>query len=79
MGTESDNEDYDAPQFGLLREADHEARLDALGPPQTPEFHRPRQLEAGPSRRTGTSSEVKLPICWTESWLGTYSSGAAFK
>ena len=36
MVTESDNEDYNAPQFGLLREAEYEARLDALGPPQNP-------------------------------------------
>ena len=74
MGTESDNEDYETPANWLRA-----ARLDALEPPQTLEVHRLRQLEAGPSRRTDTSSEVRLPLCWPESWLGTHSSGAAFK
>jgi len=62
MGTESDNEDYDAPA-NWLPAAEHEARLDDLEPPQIPEVHRPRQSEAGPSRRPGTSSEVRLPLC----------------
>jgi hypothetical protein len=66
MGTESDNEDYDAPA-NWSRAADHEARLDAFEPPPIPEGHRPRQSEAGPSRRTDTSSEVRPPLCWPES------------
>jgi len=66
MGTESDNEDYDAPA-NWLPAADLEAHLDALEPPQIPEVHRSRQPEAGPSRRTGPSSEVRLPPCWPKS------------
>lgn len=66
MGTESDCEDYDAPA-NWSRAADLEAQLDALGPPQTLESYPPRQQEAGPSRSTGTLSEVRLPLCWPES------------
>jgi hypothetical protein len=68
MGTESDNEDYDAPP-NWLHAAELEDALDALEPPQAPEVHHPRQSEAGPSRRTGTSGEVMLPLCWPDSWL----------
>lgn len=66
MGTGSDDEDYDAPA-NWVRAADLEAHLDSMEPPQIPEVHRPRQLEAGPSRRTRTSSEVRLPLCLPES------------
>lgn len=79
MGTESDDENYDAPATNWLHAADLEASLGALGPPQSPEVHRPGQLEAGPSRRTGTSSEVRVRLYWPESWLNTYSSGLVFK
>ena len=66
MGTESDNENYDAPA-NWLHAADLETALGALGPPQTTETHRPGQSEAGPSRRTGTSSEVRLRLRWPKS------------
>jgi len=66
MGTESDNEDYDAPA-NWLRGAELEAELAALEPPQMPEVHHPRQPEAGPSWSAGTSGEVRLPLCWPES------------
>jgi len=68
MGTDSDNEDYDAPA-NWPRAADLETELDALEPPQALELYHPRQPEAGPSRSTGTSSEVRLPIYWPESEL----------
>ena len=66
LGTESDDENYDAPA-NWLHAADLEASLGALEPPQTPEVRRPGQSEAGPSRRTGTSSEVKRHLCWPKS------------
>jgi hypothetical protein len=63
MGTESDDEDYDAPA-DWSRAADLEAELDALSPPQMREVQYPRQPQAGPSRSAGTSSEVRvLPAC----------------
>lgn len=61
MGTESDTEDYDGPA-NWLRAADLEADLEALDPRQPPEVHHPRQPKAGPSRSTGTLSEVRLPL-----------------
>ena len=66
MGTESDDENYDAPA-NWLHATDLEAALGALGPSQTTEVHRPGQFEAGPSRRTGISSEVRLRLYWPKS------------
>jgi hypothetical protein len=70
MGTESDDEDYDAP-VNWLRAADVEADLDALELTQVPEAHQSRQPEAGPSRSSGTSSEVGLSLCLPKNLLTT--------
>lgn len=60
MGTESDDEECDAPApANWSRAADLEAHLDALEPLRAPDVCHPRQPEAGPSRSTGTLGEVR--------------------